>query len=148
MADLALSDLDFSDNLRQGLNKGLGFSAADRTENVRRVAEVAALMADAGLIVPVALISPFRAERALARSLLPAGEFVEVHVDVPLAVAEARDPKGLYGRARRGDLPLFTGIGSPYEAPLAPEVHIDTSLGNVEEGVDAVLHKLAAMGLG
>lgn len=105
-------------------------------------------MADAGLIVLVALISPFRAERALARSLLPAGEFVEVHVDVPLAVAEARDPKGLYGRARRGELPHFTGIGSPYEAPLAPEVHIDTSLASVDEGVDAVLHKLAAMGLG
>ena len=113
------------DNLRHGLNRDLGFRAEDRVENVRRVAEVARLMADAGLVVLVALISPFRAERAFARSLLPEGEFIEVFVDAPLSVAEARDPKGLYARARRGELVNFTGIDSPYEAPLSPELRID-----------------------
>jgi bifunctional enzyme CysN/CysC len=113
------------DNVRHGLNRGLGFTDADRVENVRRVAEVAKLMADAGLIVLVSFISPFRAERQLARDLLPPGEFVEVHVDVPLAEAERRDPKGLYAKARRGELRNFTGLDSPYEPPESPELRID-----------------------
>ena len=115
------------DKLRQGLNQGLGFSAADRAENVRRVGEVAALMADAGLIVLVALISPFRADRALARSKVAAGEFFEIFVDAPLAVVEKRDTKGLYRLARSGQLKDFTGIDSPYEAPLQAELHIDSA---------------------
>ncbi len=114
------------DNVRHGLNRDLGFTDADRVENVRRVAEVAKLMADAGLIVLVSFISPFRAERRMARELLPPGEFVEVHVDVPLAEAERRDPKGLYAKARRGELRNFTGVDSPYEPPEAPELRVDT----------------------
>ena len=115
------------DNLRHGLCRDLGFSAADRAENIRRAAEVARLMADAGLIVLVALISPFAAERAAARALVPEGEFVEIHVDTPLAVAESRDVKGLYAKARSGEIAEFTGISSPYEAPLAPDLYIDTT---------------------
>lgn len=115
------------DNVRHGLNADLGFTPADRVENVRRVAEVARLMVDAGLIVIVAFISPFRAERRMARSMLEAGEFVEVFVDAPLAVAEARDPKGLYRKARRGELANFTGINSPYERPESPELRLDTA---------------------
>jgi len=115
------------DNVRHGLNRDLGFTDADRVENVRRVSEVAKLMADAGLVVLVSFISPFAAERRLARSLMDDGEFVEVFVDVPLAVAEARDPKGLYAKARRGELANFTGIDSPYEPPTAPEIRIDTT---------------------
>ncbi len=115
------------DKLRTGLNRDLGFSAAARSENIRRVGEVARLMVDAGLIVLVALISPFRAERDKVRALFAAGQFIEIHVDAPLAVAEARDPKGLYRRARRGELRDFTGIDSPYEAPMAPELRLDTA---------------------
>ena len=115
------------DNVRHGLNKDLGFTAQDRVENIRRVAEVARLMADAGLITLVSFISPFRSERRMARELLPPGDFFEVYVDVPLAVAEARDPKGLYRKARRGELANFTGIDSPYEQPDAPEIRIDTT---------------------
>ena len=115
------------DNVRHGLNHDLGFTDADRVENVRRVAEVAKLMADAGLVVIVSFISPFAAERRLARSMMDEGEFVEVFVDVPLAVAERRDPKGLYAKARRGELLNFTGIDSAYEPPTAPEVRIDTT---------------------
>jgi bifunctional enzyme CysN/CysC len=114
------------DNVRHGLNKDLGFSDADRIENIRRVGEVAKLMTDAGLIVLTAFISPFRAERALVRSLLPAGEFVEIFVDTPLETAEARDVKGLYAKARAGEIAHFTGISSPYEAPEAPEIRVDT----------------------
>jgi bifunctional enzyme CysN/CysC len=127
------------DNLRGGLNKDLGFGEADRVENIRRVAEVARLMADAGLIVIAAFISPFRADRKMARELMPAGEFVEVFVDVPLAVAEQRDPKGLYRRARRGEIQDFTGIDSPYEAPEAPEIHIDTTSMTAGEAAERVL---------
>ncbi|MBM7093032.1 adenylyl-sulfate kinase, partial [Streptomyces sp. S12] len=105
------------DNVRHGLNKDLGFTDADRVENIRRVAEVAKLMTDAGLIVLVSFISPFRAERELARELFGAGEFVEVFVDTPLQEAERRDVKGLYAKARAGKIPNFTGIDSPYEAP-------------------------------
>ena len=115
------------DNVRHGLNRDLGFTEADRAENIRRVAEVARLMVDAGLIVLVAFISPFRAERRLARGLLAEGEFIEVHVDTSLEECERRDTKGLYAKARRGELPNFTGIDSPYEAPDAPEVRLVTS---------------------
>ena len=112
------------DNVRHGLCRDLGFSAADRDENIRRVAEVARLMYDAGLIVLTAFISPFRAERRMARALFEAGAFIEVYIDTPLAVAEQRDVKGLYKKARRGELRNFTGIDSPYEAPEAPELHL------------------------
>ena len=114
------------DNVRHGLNRDLGFTEADRVENIRRVAEVAKLMVDAGLVVLVSFISPFRAERQMARSLFQDGEFVEVVVDTPLTECEARDTKGLYAKARRGELKNFTGIDSPYEAPMAPDVHLHT----------------------
>ena len=127
------------DNLRHGLNRDLGFTDADRVENIRRVAEVARLMVDAGLIVLASFISPFRSERELARSRLEAGEFIEVHVDVPLAVAEARDAKGLYARARRGELPHFTGIDSPYEAPEVPEIHLRADQMSVAQAADGVM---------
>ena len=135
------------DNVRHGLNKDLGFTDADRVENVRRVAEVAALMVDAGLIVLVSFISPFRAERALARGIVAEDEFCEVFVDTPLAVAEERDPKGLYAKARRGELPNFTGIDSPYERPDNPEIRIDTTALSPEEAADAVLATLAELGV-
>ena len=127
------------DNVRHGLNRDLGFTDADRVENVRRVGEVARLMADAGLIVLTAFISPFRAERDLARSMLPAGEFVEVFVDTPLAVAEARDVKGLYAKARSGALANFTGIDSPYEPPIAPEIHVDTTRETPEAAAERIV---------
>ena len=135
------------DNLRHGLNRDLGFTDADRVENIRRVAEVARLMADAGLIVITAFISPFRSERALARSRMDGIAFVEVHVDTPLAVAEQRDPKGLYAKARRGELPNFTGIDSPYEPPTAPELRVDTSAQSVETASEQVLALLGQRGL-
>ncbi|WP_050812550.1 adenylyl-sulfate kinase [Acidovorax radicis] len=115
------------DNIRQGLNRDLGFSDADRAENIRRVAQVARLFVDAGLIVVVAFISPFRAERQAARELFAPGDFLEVFVDVPLALAEERDPKGLYRKARTGELRQFTGIDSPYEPPLAAELVLPTA---------------------
>ncbi len=115
------------DNLRHGLNKDLGFTTADRIENVRRTAEVASLMAEAGLIVLVSLISPYRAERRMARDLAGDNRFLEIYVDTPLEVAESRDRKGLYAKARRGEIPNFTGIGAPYEAPDNPDVHISTA---------------------
>jgi len=127
------------DNVRQGLNKDLGFTDADRVENIRRIAEVAKLMADAGLVVMTAFISPFRSERDIARSLFAEGDFIEVHVDTPLATAEERDPKGLYKKARRGELPNFTGIDSPYEAPEAPELTVNTAEQSIEECVEVVL---------
>ncbi len=127
------------DNVRQGLNKDLGFTDADRVENIRRIAEVAKLMVDAGLVVMTAFISPFRSERDMARSLFNEGEFIEVFVDTPLAIAEDRDPKGLYRKARRGELPHFTGIDSPYEAPEAPEFDLDTGSLSIEECVEKLL---------
>lgn len=130
------------DNLRLGLNKDLGFSAADRIENIRRVAEVAGLMVDAGLITLVAFISPFRRERAMARSLVDAGEFIEIFVDTPIAVAEARDPKGLYKKARRGELKDFTGIDSPYEPPENPEIRIDTTVLSAEDAAEQIVRFL------
>ncbi len=134
------------DNVRHGLNKDLGFTEADRVENIRRVAEVARLMVDAGLIVMTAFISPFRAERQLARSLLAEGEFVEIHVDTPLEVAEERDVKGLYRKARRGELLNFTGIDSPYEPPETPELRVDTVYTTAEQAADQVIAKLRELG--
>jgi bifunctional enzyme CysN/CysC len=127
------------DNIRHGLNRDLGFTDTDRVENIRRVGEVARLMAEAGLIVLVSFISPFRSERQLARDLLPPGDFLEVFVDTPLELAEARDPKGLYKKARRGEIQHFTGISSPYEAPEAPEIHIDTTSMTSEEAADLIM---------
>lgn len=131
------------DLLRTGLNRGLGYSDADRSENIRRAAEVARLMADAGLVVLVALISPFRSDRDVARALFAAGQFTEVFLDTPLAVAEQRDPKGLYARARRGEIPQFTGIDSPYEAPASPELYIDTASCSVDEALEQLLQHIS-----
>ena len=131
------------DNVRHGLNKDLGFTEADRIENIRRVGEVAKLMADAGLIVLTAFISPFRAEREMVRRMMPEGEFVEIFVDTPLAEAETRDVKGLYAKARAGELPNFTGIDSPYEAPEEPELRIDTTGMSAEEAADKIVEALA-----
>jgi bifunctional enzyme CysN/CysC len=130
------------DNVRHGLNSDLGFTDADRVENIRRVAEVARLMADAGLIVIVSFISPFRAERAMARNLLGPGEFFEVWVDTPLAVAEQRDPKGLYRKARRGELVNFTGVDSPYEPPENPELRLDTTTISPDEAAAEIVQAL------
>jgi len=136
------------DNVRHGLNKDLGFTAADRVENIRRVGEVARLMTDAGLIVLAAFISPFRAEREMVRRMLPEGEFIEVHVDTPLAEAERRDVKGLYKKARAGQLANFTGIDSPYEPPLAPELRLDTAAVSAEASAAAVVaHLLGRAGV-
>ena len=130
------------DNVRHGLNRDLGFTDADRVENIRRVAEVARLMVDAGLIVLVSFISPFRAERLMARNLFESGEFVEVFVDTPLEECEKRDGKGLYAKARRGDLKNFTGLDSPYEAPEAAEVVLHTHKESSDACVERVLQAL------
>jgi bifunctional enzyme CysN/CysC len=135
------------DNVRHGLNKDLGFTDQDRVENIRRVAEVAKLMTDAGLIVLVSFISPFRSERRMARSLMAEGEFIEVFVDTPLAVAESRDEKGLYQKARRGDLKNFTGIDSPYELPEAAELRIDTTRCTPAAAADAIVQLLSERGI-
>ena len=135
------------DNVRHGLNRDLGFTDEDRVENIRRVAEVARLMVDAGLIVITAFISPFRAERDMARNLVGEVEFIEVHVDTPLEVAEARDVKGLYKKARRGDLLNFTGISSPYEVPEHPDLRVNTATCNPEDAAGRVIDKLLALGL-
>ena len=135
------------DNVRHGLNKDLGFTEADRVENIRRVAEVARLMVDAGLIVMTAFISPFRSERAMARGQMADGEFIEIHVNTPLAVAEERDVKGLYKKARRGEIANFTGISSPYEAPEAPEIVVNTHTQTAEEAADLIVAKLKTLGL-
>jgi bifunctional enzyme CysN/CysC len=135
------------DNVRHGLNKDLGFTAQDRVENIRRVAEVAKLMVDAGLIVLVSFISPFRAERRMARALFEPGEFFEVFVDTPLAEAERRDVKGLYRKARLGELKNFTGIDSPYETPEQPEIQIDTTSVTPEQAAERIVAELAAVGI-
>jgi bifunctional enzyme CysN/CysC len=135
------------DNVRHGLNKDLGFTAQDRVENIRRVAEVSRLMVDAGLIVLVSFISPFRSERRMARDLFAPGEFLEVFVDTPLAEAERRDVKGLYRKARRGELKNFTGIDSPYEAPEAAEIHIDTTVMTPEQAAASIIARLATLGV-
>ncbi|WP_407278598.1 sulfate adenylyltransferase subunit CysN [Aromatoleum evansii] len=134
------------DNVRHGLNKDLGFTEADRVENIRRVAEVAKLMVDAGLIVITAFISPFRAERQMARSLVAEDEFIEVFIDTPLEVAEGRDAKGLYKKARRGELKNFTGIDSPYEAPEAPDVRINTVTMSADEAATYLVLELQRRG--
>ena len=130
------------DNVRHGLNKDLGFTEADRIENIRRVGEVAKLMTDAGLIVLTAFISPFRAEREMVRRMMPAGEFIEIFVDTPLEEAERRDVKGLYAKARAGELPNFTGIDSPYEPPENPELWIDTVKLSAEQGAEKIVEAL------
>ncbi|HEU4483971.1 MAG TPA: sulfate adenylyltransferase subunit CysN [Povalibacter sp.] len=135
------------DNVRHGLNKDLGFTDADRVENIRRVAEVSRLMVDAGLIVLVSFISPFRSERRLARGLMQPGEFFEVFVDTPLEEAEKRDPKGLYKKARRGELKNFTGIDSPYEPPENPEIHLRTALFSPEQAAEEILTQLRDAGM-
>ncbi|SIQ72501.1 sulfate adenylyltransferase subunit CysN [Aquipseudomonas alcaligenes] len=134
------------DNVRHGLNKDLGFTAADRVENIRRIGEVAKLMVDAGLMVVTAFISPFRSERQLARDLVTEGEFIEVFVDTPLAEVEKRDPKGLYKKARRGELKNFTGIDSPYEAPELPEIRIETLKYSAEDAADLIVQQLRERG--
>jgi bifunctional enzyme CysN/CysC len=130
------------DNVRHGLNRDLGFTEADRVENIRRVAEVARLLVDAGLIVIVAFISPYRAERQLARNLFQPGEFVEVYVDTPLEECERRDVKGLYAKARRGELKNFTGIDSDYEPPQWPEIHLQTLGAKPEACVEQIFRVL------
>ncbi|HEY5008454.1 MAG TPA: sulfate adenylyltransferase subunit CysN [Caulobacteraceae bacterium] len=134
------------DNVRHGLNRDLGFTDAERVENIRRVAEVARLMADAGLIVLVSFISPFRSERRMARDMMEAGEFLEVYVETPLAVAEQRDVKGLYAKARRGELSNFTGIDSPYEEPEAAEIRVDTSVLTAADAADIIVETLETFG--
>jgi bifunctional enzyme CysN/CysC len=134
------------DEVRHGLNKDLGFARTDRLENIRRLAEVAKLMVDAGLVVVVAAISPFRDDRRMARVLLEQAGFIEVFVDAPLEVAEQRDPKGLYAKARRGEMPGFTGIDSPYERPEHPELHLQTATLPPDEAADAVVATLVQRG--
>ncbi|UVJ46015.1 sulfate adenylyltransferase subunit CysN [Pseudomonas sp. LS1212] len=134
------------DNVRHGLNKDLGFSEADRVENIRRVAEVARLMLDAGLITLVSFISPFRSEREMARKLASDGVFIEIYIDTSIEVAEQRDPKGLYKKARRGELQNFTGIDSPYEPPVSPDIRIDTCTDSAEVAAERIVeHVLAAL---
>ena len=135
------------DNIRQGLNKDLGFTDTDRVENIRRIGEVAKLFIDSGLIVTASFISPFRAERDMVRGLVDKGEFIEVFVDAPLEVAEQRDPKGLYKKARAGQIRNFTGIDSPYEAPVSPELKLDTSAHNAEALADQVIEHLRKTGV-
>lgn len=133
------------DNVRHGLCKDLGFSLEDRDENLRRVGEVAKLMVDAGLVVLSTFISPTLAERERVRALFPEGKFIEIHVSTPLSVCEARDPKGLYAKARSGEIANFTGISSPYEQPLAAELTIDTSKGDLTTQVNTLLDYLSAI---
>jgi bifunctional enzyme CysN/CysC len=130
------------DNVRHGLNRDLGFTEADRIENIRRVGEVTRLMSDAGLIVLTAFISPFRAEREMVRKMLPEGEFFEIFVDTPLGEAEKRDTKGLYAKARAGELKNFTGIDSPYEPPQSPEIRIDTTSMSADAAADLIVKEL------
>ncbi|MAP93984.1 MAG: adenylyl-sulfate kinase [Ponticaulis sp.] len=135
------------DNVRHGLNRDLGFTDADRVENIRRVAEVSKLMADAGLITLVSFISPFRSERRMARNMMDEGEFIEIYINTPLSVAEERDVKGLYKKAREGKIKNFTGIDSPYEPPLDPEITIDTTAMTADEAAEKILDELKAKGI-
>jgi adenylyl-sulfate kinase len=135
------------DVLRGGINRDLGFSDADRIESVRRATEVARLMMDSGLVVIAALISPFSAERQAARERFAPGEFMEVFVDAPLAVCEQRDPKGLYKRARRGEIPRFTGIDSRYEAPVHADLHVDSASSTPQQAAEALLTAMVKFGL-
>lgn len=128
-----------ADNIRSGLNRDLGFSEQERVENIRRIGEVSKLMTEAGLIVITAFISPFQADRAMVRTLLPAGKFIEIYLSTSLEVCEARDPKGLYCKARKGEIAHFTGISSPYEAPLQAELCIDTASLSVDESCELIM---------
>jgi len=130
------------DNVRMGLNRGLTFSDEDRVENIRRIGEVSKLFVDSGLIVLTAFISPFQEDRDMVRNLMEEGKFIEVYIDTPLEVCESRDPKGLYKKARKGDIPNFTGISSPYEAPNKAEIHIETDKMSVEESAKQVIEFL------
>ncbi|MEZ4216360.1 MAG: adenylyl-sulfate kinase [Myxococcota bacterium] len=134
------------DNIRHGLNSNLGFSPADRTENIRRIGEVAKLFTDAGVIVFTSFISPYRADRDLVRNNLADGDFIEVYVAADVATCEKRDVKGLYAKARKGEIPEFTGISAPYEEPLSPEVVLDTGAQSVDESVDQLVGYLRANG--
>lgn len=135
------------DNIRHGLCSDLGFSDKDRTENIRRIGEVSKLFLEAGTLVLTAFISPFRHDRELVRNLTPHGDFFEIFCDAALDVCETRDVKGLYKRARAGEIPHFTGISSPYEAPINPELHVDTGSQQLSESVDAVIAMLTARGV-
>jgi bifunctional enzyme CysN/CysC len=135
------------DNVRHGLNRDLGFTEVDRVENIRRVGELSKLMVDAGLITIVSFISPFQSERRMVRDLLGAGEFIEVFVDTPLEICEQRDPKGLYRRARAGEIENFTGISSDYEAPQSPDLHIRTTECSPEEAAERILRYLGERGI-
>ena len=135
------------DNIRHGLNKNLGFSPEDREENIRRIGQVSKLFADAGVIAMTAFISPYRADRDNARALVPEGQFIEIFVKVPLDVTEQRDPKGLYKKARAGEIKEFTGIDAPYEEPLNAELVIDTSLVDLEQSVEKVVSFLQTNGI-
>jgi len=130
------------DNVRMGLNKGLTFSDEDRVENIRRISEVAKLFVDAGLIVSTAFISPFKADRAQARAIMAEGEFIEVFIDTPIEVCESRDPKGLYKKARAGEIPNFTGISSAFDIPESPELHIKTADQSIEQSVMQIVKYL------
>jgi len=134
------------DNIRMGLNKGLGFSDEDRIENLRRIGEVAKLFVDAGVIVLTAFISPFQSERDRVRALVNEGEFIEVYIDTPLEVCESRDPKGLYKKARAGEIPSFTGIDSPYEAPVNPEIHVHNNNISADAAADVIITYLRDKG--
>lgn len=134
------------DNIRMGLNKGLTFSDEDRVENIRRIGEVSKLFVDAGTIVLTAFISPFQKERNVVRALVEEGEFIEVFIDTPLEVCESRDPKGLYKKARKGEIPNFTGISSPYEAPINPEIHVKTAALDIEACAAEIISYLQEKG--
>jgi len=134
------------DNIRMGLNKGLTFSDEDRVENIRRIGEVSKLFVDSGLIVLTAFISPFKKDRDMIRKLVLSGEFIEVYIDTPIDVCESRDPKGLYKKARKGKISNFTGISSPYEAPVAAEIVIKTDEQNIEESAEKILNYLKIKG--
>lgn len=135
------------DNVRHGLCSDLSFSLEDRHENIRRIANVAKLFIEAGVIVLTAFISPLRQDREIARNMMPHGDFLEIFCDAPVEVCEKRDPKGLYQKAREGKIPEFTGISSPYEAPLKPELHLNTAEQSLEESVQAVIQLLAERGV-
>lgn len=134
------------DNVRHGLNKDLGFSDSDRVENIRRIGEVAKLFIDAGLIVISAFISPFQSDRQIVRNLVNQNEFIEVFIDAPIEICEQRDPKGLYQKARCGEIKNFTGIDSPYEAPMNPDIHIKTDVMSVDESVQLIIDTLINQG--
>ncbi|MFO8062716.1 MAG: adenylyl-sulfate kinase [bacterium] len=133
------------DNIRHGLNSDLGFSSRDRDENIRRISEVAALLADAGIITLASFISPFREAREFARSRVPEGRFIEVYVKASLDVCRQRDPKGLYAKAENGEIEYFTGISSPYEEPLSPEILIDTEKTSVNEGAEMITDSIISL---